>query len=154
MLLSANANPDLQNSNGWSALHHATLAGNPKAIECLIENNASLNLRSHIGHSAWRLALASKYVDIAIILAESGAKMDNTWFYHDLTVRRSFLSKLQKMSQEKVEAVDYVEAFLLRWKIFVQSLKSFSFICLEDQQCCRKGWQANLQILAWRSSLK
>src|SRR5207249_4225419 len=58
--LSAGADPNAQDSSGWTALMYATQADRAEAIKLLLDAGASPNLRSYLGQTAL-MAVAGAY---------------------------------------------------------------------------------------------
>jgi len=52
----------------------AAFAGKPAAVEALIAAKADVNIQTHAGESALRIAKARKLQDIVAMLEKAGAK--------------------------------------------------------------------------------
>ncbi len=71
-----NANLDLQDDYGWTALMYA-IYHDPKGVpEFLIENGADLNLQNKKGMTALMFAAGQGYIGIVKSLINNGAKTD------------------------------------------------------------------------------
>ena len=58
--LSAKADPNAQDSSGWTALMYATLASDPQAMKILLDSGADANGRSYMGQTAL-MAVSAAY---------------------------------------------------------------------------------------------
>ncbi len=63
-----NANTEIQNNNGLTALHYACGFGRKKFVELLLQNNANIEALDNIGWSPLHWASNKNNFDIVILL--------------------------------------------------------------------------------------
>lgn len=71
LLLRANNSVDLQDVDGWTALHHAAFNGNNRCIQVLLQNGSSLQVQGRLGLTA---CMVAKLPDCAGNLPEDAVK--------------------------------------------------------------------------------
>lgn len=73
-LLAMGSNPNAQDKQGWSALHHCTYHGHAQSSKILLENGADPDLKNHAGGSSLYLAEALQYPNFNEIIILMKAK--------------------------------------------------------------------------------
>jgi len=81
LLVDANANLDLVNEDGNSALHFAVLLGSVRhfyieMVTVLVDAKANLDLVNEVGWSALHYAAAKGFVDVVTVLVAAKANLD------------------------------------------------------------------------------
>jgi ankyrin repeat protein len=77
-LLAKGANPDIQDSRGYTPALYAVEAGSVEAINALAARNANLNLGNSRGETPLIRAVQTRNVDMVRALVEAGASADQT----------------------------------------------------------------------------
>jgi ankyrin repeat protein len=75
LLLKRCANANATQEGGWTALHAAAQAGNRVMVEVLLANGAHVNARAANNQSPLDLALSKGHQDVAALLEELGATL-------------------------------------------------------------------------------
>ncbi len=76
MLLKMNADPDIQNAYGTTALTMSVTRNQPAIIKLLIEEEANLNLQNQKGSTALNLAAEHNNMEILEMLVDAGADLN------------------------------------------------------------------------------
>src|SRR5690606_2102738 len=71
-----NANIDIQNSDGDTALMMASQYGNTEIVKLLIENNANIHIKDNNGETALIWALRCGYIKTVKLLIENNANIN------------------------------------------------------------------------------
>lgn len=71
-VLEPNFDPNARNSNGWTALHYAAMAGQANIVKLLLQKGADVNARAEDGFTALMAAAAADRVDTVKIIIELG----------------------------------------------------------------------------------
>lgn len=72
-----NADIDIQDSNGWTVLHHSCYNGDYKSTQVLITNKANLYKRTNKKYLPIHLATINDHAQIIELLVESDVRKDN-----------------------------------------------------------------------------
>jgi ankyrin repeat protein len=75
-LLDAGVNPNEQDENWFSLLHHAAQAGRYEIAEMLIERGADVNIRARLNVTPLLWAVRFNQLDICVLLVENGADVN------------------------------------------------------------------------------
>ena len=70
LILDAKADINIQDSNGWTALHHSAFKGDAENVRVLIENECNINIASNNGRTAMHMAVIDDQVEVLEILLE------------------------------------------------------------------------------------
>ena len=62
---------DVQDSNGWTALHNAAEKGNTYIVEKLIEKNANVNIQNENGDTPLHIAVSNNKIDVVKYLVKN-----------------------------------------------------------------------------------
>jgi ankyrin repeat protein len=73
VLIDAGADVNLQDENGWTALHIAASVNNQEIVEILVDAGANLDMETLDGYTALDLALQNDNNQMAHILVDLGA---------------------------------------------------------------------------------
>ncbi|ROT75831.1 ankyrin repeat protein [Penaeus vannamei] len=77
ILLGAGASVNLQDNEGHTALHWATMTRNPIIVQELLHAGASLNMTDIYGNTALILAVTANDMQISKILLDGGEMIDH-----------------------------------------------------------------------------
>ena len=75
-VLAMNFDPDLHHDNGYTALAHAAMKGNPKMVELLLRNGANPTLTTREGDTAVELALRFGHAGLADQLKQARTRFE------------------------------------------------------------------------------
>lgn len=76
LLLAADANPSIQNSDGHSPLHIATAQESAKIVRVLLEHEADANIQDNEGKTPLHIAVEDDFHEIAELLIIGNSKTD------------------------------------------------------------------------------
>ena len=119
LLLDQNADIMLTNNNGFNALHHAALRGNPSAMRVLLSKLPRpwiVDEKKDDGYTALHLASLNNHVEVAELLVHTGrANMDlqnvNMQTALHLAVERQHTSIVRLLVRS--QSINSVSAILL-----------------------------------------
>jgi hypothetical protein len=78
LLLASGANPNIQRTDGGTALMIASKGGNPNYVTLLLEKGADVNARSKDGSTALMIAASEGFLDVAKHLVDGGSDLKAT----------------------------------------------------------------------------
>jgi len=112
LLLNADAQPDLQDKDGKTALIHASMKGDPQIAAVLLRERAgrraNVNIKNKKGRTALRYALDALNLDLIRLLLHKGADPDET-DADGFTLTRHFLSEkdvVHEVRSKRIEIAD------------------------------------------------
>lgn len=79
LLIENGINVNNQDKIGWTPLFYASVKGDIKLFNTLIELKADPNIRDKNNHTSLFFALDNKHIDLAKSLLKHGAKWNNNW---------------------------------------------------------------------------
>ena len=112
LLLNADAQPDLQDKGGRTALMHASKKGDPQIAAVLLRERAggraNANIKNKKGRTALRYAIDSQNLDLIRLLALQGADPDET-DADGFTLTRHYLSEKNVRPQVRAKRIEIAD---------------------------------------------
>lgn len=75
-LIEKGANPDMQNSMGYTAMMIAAISNKPELINLLLTNGAKLDIKNKFGQTALIIASLNGNIEVSELLVKKGANID------------------------------------------------------------------------------
>ena len=76
IITDCNANLDTLDSNGWTALHHASYNGDIMSATTLLSKNASVSAYSNLGKTALHFAAMRNHTEVIRLLMKNKANIE------------------------------------------------------------------------------
>ena len=73
LVIDCGVDPNIQDFNGWTPLHHAAQSGHLNVVKLLLEHGANPNIQNNNGNTPLHLAARRDYCVIVRLLLEHGA---------------------------------------------------------------------------------
>jgi len=73
LVIDCGIDPNIQDVNGWTPLHHAAWEGHLNVVKLLLEHGANPNVQDNDGETPLHSAVKGCHVDVARVLLDHGA---------------------------------------------------------------------------------